>query len=67
MAPSPETLSGSIAKPAALALTMVLLAACSSTKMAYRYADWGIVWWVEDYVSLNDAQKQALNSDIEAF
>lgn len=67
MAPSPETLSGSIAKPAALALTMVLLAACSSTKMAYRYADWGIVWWVEDYVSLNDAQKQALNSDIEAL
>ncbi len=29
-----------------------LVAGCSSTKLAYRYADWGIVWWVEDYVSL---------------
>ncbi|WP_417565849.1 DUF6279 family lipoprotein [Marinobacter sp.] len=43
----------------------VALAGCSSTKTAYRYADWGIVWWVEDYISLTDAQKQQLNADID--
>ena len=41
------------------------LAGCSSTKLAYRYADWGIVWWVEDYVTLTADQKQQLNQDIE--
>lgn len=41
-----------------------VLAGCSSTKMAYRYADRGIVWWVEDYISLTDGQKQQLNTDI---
>ncbi|WP_252738175.1 DUF6279 family lipoprotein [Marinobacter salexigens] len=33
--------------------------------MAYRYADWGIVWWVEDFISLSQAQEQRLNADIE--
>tara|TARA_Y100001973_G_C5095636_1_gene279864 strand:- start:88 stop:864 length:777 start_codon:yes stop_codon:yes gene_type:complete len=32
--------------------------------MAYRYADWGVVWWVEDYVTLSRAQKQQLNQDL---
>lgn len=30
-------------------LLTTFLAGCSSTKTAYRFADWGIVWWVEDY------------------
>lgn len=56
----------SFAKPFVLILVLALgLVGCSSTKMAYRYADWGIVWWVEDYVSLTADQKQQLNSDIE--
>jgi hypothetical protein len=52
---------------ALLVLCALLISACSSTKMAYRYADWGIVWWVEDYVTPNDAQKQQLNVDINEF
>ncbi len=56
----------SFAKPFVLILVLAFgLAGCSSTKLAYRYADWGIVWWVEDYVSLTADQKQQLNSDIE--
>jgi hypothetical protein len=53
-------------KPLVLILAFAfVLVGCSSTKLAYRYADWGIVWWVEDYVSLTSGQKQQLNSDIE--
>ena len=53
-------------KPFVLILVLALgLVGCSSTKMAYRYADWGIVWWVEDYVTLTADQKQQLNSDID--
>ena len=55
----------SFAKPFVLILVLVFgLVGCSSTKLAYRYADWGIVWWVEDYVSLTADQKQQLNNDI---
>lgn len=46
-------------------LMTFLISGCSSTKMAYRYADWGIIWWVEDYVSLTADQKQRLNDDIQ--
>lgn len=52
---------------ALLLISALLVSACSSTKVAYRYADWGIVWWVEDYVTLTDAQKQQLNIDIDQF
>lgn len=48
-------------------LVVVLVAGCSSTKLAYRYADWGIVWWVEDYITLTGDQKQQLNRDIETL
>lgn len=48
-------------------LLLVLMAGCSSTKLAYRYADWGIIWWVEDYVSLTGDQKQQLNRDIASL
>jgi hypothetical protein len=53
-------------KPFVLILVLAFtLVGCSSTKLAYRYADWGIVWWVEDYVTLTSDQKQQLNTDIE--
>lgn len=48
-----------------VALLALFMTGCSSTKMAYRYADWGIVWWVEDYITLTDRQKQRLNADID--
>jgi hypothetical protein len=53
-----------------LAITVVLvlaLAGCSSAKLAYRYADLGTVWWVEDYVSLNSDQEKVLKQGIRDF
>jgi hypothetical protein len=56
--------ANSFAKSFVLILVLAFgLVGCSSTKVAYRYADWGIVWWVEDYVSLTADQKQQLNND----
>lgn len=53
---------------AALLLVVILfISGCSSTRLAYRYADWGIVWWVEDFVSLSQAQEQQLDDDIESL
>jgi len=45
-------------------LSLLLIAGCSSTKMAYRYADWGIVWWVDDYIPLTSEQEAQLEHDI---
>lgn len=45
----------------------LLASACSSTRMAYRYADWGIVWWVEDYITLTDSQRAELNRSIDTY
>ncbi|UQG60026.1 DUF6279 family lipoprotein [Marinobacter sp. M3C] len=53
-----------------LALTLVLALAivgCSSARLAYRYADWGTVWWMEDYVSLTGTQQQALEQGVRDF
>ncbi|WP_100639968.1 DUF6279 family lipoprotein [Marinobacter salexigens] len=53
-------------RTAALLLVLILVVTgCSSTRLAYRYADWGIVWWVEDFITLTTAQKQQLNADID--
>ncbi|WP_420390744.1 DUF6279 family lipoprotein [Marinobacter sp.] len=45
-------------------LGLLLLGGCSSTKMAYRYADWGIVWWVDDYIPMTAEQESRLKQDI---
>ena|SRR5690606_6300653 len=50
-----------------LALILLILTGCSSTKFAYRYADWGVVWWVEDYVTLTSEQEDRLNRDLDAL
>ncbi|MBU2875798.1 DUF3549 domain-containing protein [Marinobacter salexigens] len=55
----------SIRTAALLLVTVLFISGCSSTRLAYRYADWGIVWWVEDFISLSQAQEQRLNADIE--
>lgn len=44
---------------------LMFLAGCSQTRLAYRYADWGVVWWVEDYISLTSEQEVQLNQDLE--
>jgi len=50
-----------------IALTAVFLTACSSTKLAYQYADWGIIWWVEDYVPMTGPQQAQLEEDVLAL
>lgn len=42
----------------------LLISACSSNRLAYRFADRGVVWWVEDYVSLTGEQKSDLRRDL---
>lgn len=50
---------------AVFCVSLMILSGCSSTRTAYRYADWGVIWWVEDYVSLTDAQERKLTRDID--
>lgn len=49
---------------AGIAILALLLTGCSSTKLAYRYADWGIVWWVDDYIAMTGEQEAQLEQDI---
>jgi hypothetical protein len=56
-----------INKFAVIIAIVLVLASCSSTKLAYRYADRGIVWWVDDYISLTDEQESQLKRDIFAL
>lgn len=44
--------------------SFTLLTGCSSTKMAYRYADWGVVWWVDDYIPMTSEQESRLEKDV---
>ncbi|MFP3979327.1 DUF6279 family lipoprotein [Marinobacter sp. KMM 10035] len=57
----------SIRSAALLLVIMLFISGCSSTRLAYRYADWGIVWWVEDFISLSQTQEQQLDDDIESL
>ncbi|MFN2362600.1 MAG: DUF6279 family lipoprotein [Marinobacter sp.] len=45
-------------------MSLLVLTGCSSTKLAYRYADWGIVWWVDDYIPMTSEQESRLKQDI---
>lgn len=45
----------------------LLLTGCSSTTLAYRYADWGIVWWIDDYIPMTDAQQAQLEKDVQSL
>lgn len=60
------TLKGIRTLAAVLGLAL-LIAGCSSTKLAYRYADWGIVWWVDDYISMTSEQEKQLERDFVAL
>jgi hypothetical protein len=53
-----------IKKVAVIIAIALVLASCSSTKLAYRYADWGIVWWVDDYIPMTDEQENQLELDL---
>ncbi len=56
-----------IKKVAVIIAIVLVLASCSSTKFAYQNADRGIVWWVDDYISMTDEQKNQLKRDILAL
>lgn len=47
-----------------IAVTCAIIVGCSSTKLAYRYADWGIVWWVDDFIPMTSEQESRLGKDI---
>jgi hypothetical protein len=51
---------------AALLAALVLVGACSS-RFLYNKVDWLIVWKVQSYVSLSNAQEQFLKTDIQAY
>jgi hypothetical protein len=57
-------ISGSLRALALLLLIAIGATGCS-TKFIYDRIDWFIVWKVQGYVSLNDAQQLALKTDIQ--
>lgn len=44
----------------------MILTGCSLS-LAYKYADWWLAWKADDYVSLNDDQKQHLDTLFQQF
>jgi len=63
---SPSGLKG-VKVIAVIAVAALILTGCSSTKLAYQYVDWGIVWWVDDYIPMTDEQETQLGKDILAL
>jgi hypothetical protein len=51
-------------KFAVLSIVVLLLASCSSTKFAYQNAGTGVLWWVDDYISMTDDQEDQLKKDL---
>ncbi|SHM89902.1 hypothetical protein SAMN05192549_103162 [Duganella sacchari] len=48
-----------------LVTLMVLLAACSSLRLAYNHGDTLLYWWIDGYVDLNSDQKEWVREDID--
>ena len=48
-----------------LICTMVLLAACSSLRLAYNHGDTLLYWWLDAYVDLDSDQKAWVKKDID--
>lgn len=45
----------------------ILLAACSSLRLAYNNADTLVYWWLDAYVDFDSGQKAEVKQDIDAF
>ncbi|MCH8498851.1 MAG: DUF6279 family lipoprotein [Marinobacter sp.] len=45
---------------------LALLAGCNSNRLGYRFADWGVRWWVNDYVDLTREQRRTLSSALSS-
>ncbi len=52
-------------RPVLLAMTFLLLAACSRLDLVYRNLDLVIPWWISTYVSLDDTQKAWLEPRLQ--
>jgi hypothetical protein len=48
-----------------LIVLMVVLAACSSLRLAYNNGDTLLYWWINGYVDLNGEQKDSVKEDID--
>jgi hypothetical protein len=46
-------------------LILLCLTACSSTRFAYRHADWFINWAVDDYISFDSEQQTQFDTALE--
>lgn len=63
-ASSPALSPNPLLKLTTLLVVVTLISACSSTGLAYRFADRGVVWWLDDYVTLTAEQKSDFREDI---
>ena len=52
---------------ALLLLPVLLLAACSSPQLAYRFADDWVLWKIGNYVELEPSQRRRLDLVIDDF
>lgn len=50
-------------KKVSIILLLLLLTGCS-TKFAYKNADWLAYWYIDDYVSLNNAQEELVDAHL---
>jgi hypothetical protein len=48
-----------------LIVLMVVVAGCSSLRLAYNHGDTLLYWWIDKYVDLNSGQKIAVKEDIQ--
>jgi len=49
-----------------LLIGSVLLLCSCTTKLLYKYADWGLEWYVDDLITLNEDQEWKLRDAIES-
>jgi hypothetical protein len=50
-----------------LTLAIVFLFSCSSTKLAYNYADFFVLNWFESYIDLNESQRSDFKKRVDNF
>ena len=46
---------------------IIILFSCSSTKLAYNYADFFVLNWFESYIDLNESQRSDFKKRVEIF
>lgn len=56
-----------IARALLLAALVLLLGACSATRLAYNQAPNFTYWWLDDYVDFTNDQSPAARADLERF